>query len=61
MRRRAASVSYVGVNQRASYRWVAAPGSELVYPASDNNGFVGRARSGGCIDTATFKALVEEQ
>src|SRR5271154_6083792 len=24
---------YVGVNQRASYRWVAAPGSEILYPA----------------------------
>jgi hypothetical protein len=55
------SAFYVGVNQRASYRWVAALGSELVYPASANNGFVGRARSGGYTGTATFKALVEEQ
>lgn len=55
------SAFYVGVNQRASYRWVAAPGSELVYPASANNGFVGRTRSGGYTGTATFKALVEEQ
>ena len=55
------SVFYVGVNQRASYRWVAAPGSELVYPATANNGFVGRARSGGYTGTATFKALVEGQ
>lgn len=26
------------VNQRATYRWVAAPGSELVIPATANNG-----------------------
>ncbi|HEV2956690.1 MAG TPA: hypothetical protein VGX95_11275 [Xanthobacteraceae bacterium] len=55
------SLFYVGVNQRASYRWVAAPGSELVYPALANNGLVGRARSGSYTGTATFKALVEEQ
>jgi hypothetical protein len=55
------SVFYVGVNQRASYRWVAAPGSELVYPATANNGLVGRARSGGYTGTATMKCLVEEQ
>src|ERR1700730_4036384 len=55
------SVFYVGLNQRASYRLVAGPGSELVYPATANNGLVGRARSGGYTGTATFKALVEEQ
>jgi hypothetical protein len=55
------SVFYVGVNQRASYRWVAAPGSELVYPATANNGLVGRARSGSYTGTATMKCLVEEQ
>jgi|KBSMisStaDraftv2_1062788.scaffolds.fasta_scaffold295653_2 hypothetical protein len=27
---------YVGVNQRASYRWVAAPGSEIVSPATSS-------------------------
>ena len=26
----------VGINQRASYRWVAAPGSELIYPANSS-------------------------
>lgn len=49
-------VWYVGVNQRASYRWVAAPGSEIVWPAvssaSANNGVTLRARTGGSI-TAT--------
>ena len=28
----------VALNQRATYRWVAAPGSELVIPATANNG-----------------------
>lgn len=26
---------YVGVNQRAKYRWVAAPGSEIVWPLKE--------------------------
>ena len=29
----------IPLNQRASYRWVAAPGSELVLPATATNGF----------------------
>ena len=29
---------YVGMNSRASYRWVCAPGSELVWPATSSNG-----------------------
>lgn len=39
------SVFYIGMNQRASYRWVAAPGSELVAPATNLAGFALRARS----------------
>ena len=56
---------YVGVNQRASYRWVAAPGSEFVYPANSSatgsNGFAGRVRSGGYTGTATYNILFQEQ
>lgn len=44
---------YVGVNQRASYRWVAAPGSELVWPATSSNGLQLRQRSGGYTGTVT--------
>jgi hypothetical protein len=51
----------VGVNQRASYRWVAAPGGELVYPATDLNGIVVRALSGGYTGTATATVHFEEQ
>lgn len=44
---------YVGVNQRASYRWVAAPGSELVAPATSSAGLQLRARSGAYTSTVT--------
>lgn len=47
------NVFYVGVNQRASYRWVASPGGELVSPATSSAGFQLRARSGGYTGTAT--------
>lgn len=54
------SVFYVGVNQRASYRWVAAPGSELVYPATTANGFALRVLSGAYTGTATGQLYVTE-
>jgi len=54
-------ILYVGVNQRASYRWVAAPGSELVWPATSSNGFALRARSGGYTGTATGNWQFQEQ
>lgn len=57
-------VFYVGVNQRASYRWVAAPGSEIVWPANTsatgNNGLSGRVRSGAYTGTATMQWLFME-
>lgn len=55
------NVFYVGVNQRASYRWVAAPGGELVWPATSSAGFQLRARSGGYTGTATGTIHFEEQ
>jgi hypothetical protein len=39
------SVFYIAVNQRASYRWVCAPGSELVIPATNLAGLALRAKS----------------
>lgn len=54
-------VFYVGVNQRASYRWVAAPGSELVGPATAANGFVLRAKSAGYTGTSTATMFFQEQ
>lgn len=55
------NVFYVGVNQRASYRWVAAPGGELVSPATSSAGFQLRTRSGGYTGTATGTLHFEEQ
>jgi hypothetical protein len=56
---------YVGINQRASYRWVAAPGSEILYPAvssaTGQNGLVLQTRSGGYTGTATGNVLLQEQ
>lgn len=37
----------IAINQRASYRWVAAPGSELVYPAVSSAGLALRALGAG--------------
>jgi hypothetical protein len=57
---------YVGINQRASYRWVAAPGSEIVWPAlssaTGNNGLSLNVRSvsGGTV-APTGNLLIQEQ
>lgn len=61
---RSVAAWYVGVNQRASYRWVAAPGSELVYPAVSSasvNGLQLASRSGGYTGTVTGAIMVSEQ
>jgi hypothetical protein len=56
------SVFYLGINQRASYRWVAAPGSELLSPATTAAGLVIRTRSAsGGTATATSAFLFQEQ
>lgn len=55
------SIWNVGVNSRASYRWVAAPGSEFVYPAVSSAGLGLRALSGSYTGTATGAVLFSEQ
>jgi hypothetical protein len=55
------SLFNVGVNQRASYRWVAAPGSELVFPATNLSGLALRTLSGGYTGSATGDFMYEEQ
>ena len=56
---------YDGVNQRASYRWVCAPGSEMVIPAvssgTGSNGLVFGVRSVGYSGTVTMTVWYEEQ
>lgn len=44
---------YVGINQRASYRWIASPGSEIVWPATASNGLALRGRSASYTGTLT--------
>lgn len=56
-----ASVFYVGVNSRASYRWVAAPGGELIYPATVLAGLGVRAKGTAYSSTATAQLHIEEQ
>lgn len=41
----ASSVLALSLNQRASQRWIAAPGSELIWPATAGNGLALRALS----------------
>lgn len=41
----ASSVFNIGINQRASYRWVAAPGGEIIIPKTNLAGFALRALS----------------
>ncbi|HEX3587794.1 MAG TPA: hypothetical protein VH024_17475 [Candidatus Angelobacter sp.] len=58
----ASSLFYLGTNQRASYRWVAAPGSELMWPATNLNGLGLRTRSvSGGAATSTAHFLFQEQ
>jgi hypothetical protein len=55
---------YLGINQRASYRLVVNPGSNLIYPANSSatgsNGLTLRARSGGYTGTATATVWMSE-
>lgn len=54
----------VAINQRASYRWVAAPGSEFVYPAASSgagpNALAIRCLSPSAPGPATATILVNE-
>lgn len=53
---------YLGANQRASYRWVCAPGSEIVGPATNLAGVGLRTRSvSGGTATATAQFWFQEQ
>lgn len=47
-----------GGNQRATLRWVAAPGQQLIVPATNLAGLVFRVKSPGYTGTATVDAVV---
>jgi hypothetical protein len=51
----------VALNQRATFRWVAAPGGELVIPATANNGFAIRTPTAGGLVAVSCTAHFEEQ
>lgn len=51
---------YIGMNQRASYRWVAAPGSELIWPATASNGVSLQTRSGAYTGNVTGTGMFVE-
>jgi hypothetical protein len=53
-------VLFLGINQRASYRWVCAPGSELVAPATNLAGFAMRMKSAAYTSTATCATVISE-
>jgi len=54
------SLYAAGVNQRATTRWVAFPGQELVVPATDNAGLAFRAKSPGYTGTAVCEVHFNE-
>lgn len=54
------SMFNLGLNQRASFRWVAAPGSELVIPATNASGYGIRALSTAYTGTASASAIFLE-
>lgn len=49
------------VNQRSTFRWVAAPGGELIAPATAANGFAIRTPTAGAAVAITALAHVEER
>ena len=47
----------IPLNQRATYRWVAAPGSEFVIPATNVNGFAFRCLSPTYASTVVYDVM----
>lgn len=56
----ASSLLQFGMNQRASYRWVAAPNSEMIIPAVNVAGLAVRFKSASYTGTVTAAGLFEE-
>jgi hypothetical protein len=51
----------MGLNQRASFRWVPAPGKELIIPATASNGLAFRTPIASAAVACRFQAFFEEQ
>ena len=55
-----AELLFIPVNQRATMRWVAAPGGELVFPATASNGFGVETPSAGTV-VVSVTCYVDEE
>lgn len=55
-----AILASIGLNQRATFRWVPAPGKELICPATASNGMAFRTPTAALV-TCTSQAWFEEQ
>lgn len=55
-----AILASIGLNQRATFRWVPAPGKELIAPATASNGMAFRTPTAALV-TCTSQAWFEEQ
>lgn len=51
----------IGFNVRATFQWLAAPGSELVTPATAGNGYAIRAKSPGYASTVLANIRFREE
>lgn len=51
----------VPLNQRASFRWVSAPGGELIIPATASNGVKFETPTAGGLVAVTISAMFDEQ
>lgn len=51
----------VPLNQRATFRWVAAPGGELIIPATASNGFSFNTPTASGTPSATVGVMFEER
>lgn len=56
----ATELAEFSLNQRASYRWVAAPGGELVVPATSANGIGSRVKSAAYTGSSEVTIHFEE-
>ena len=52
---------YFAMNQRATVRWLAAPGSELIYPSTAASGICLRGKSAAYTSTMSANILFDEQ
>ncbi len=57
----ASEIFRIGRHMRATYRWVAGPGGELVWPATASNGFGFRSEHGSAAHDERWHSIFNEQ